>query len=91
MTADVIVTVRVPASLLKAIRERTERDHYSDLSEQIRSIVRKACLKRADPVREGIEEIKERLKEELRERGERERKEELLAAIKELVKGGGGR
>ncbi len=45
MSADAIVTVRMPASLVAALKERLAEDHYADLSEQVRSIVRKGCLR----------------------------------------------
>jgi hypothetical protein len=44
-----VVTVKMPASLAHALRERTREDHYLDLSEQIRSIVRQACLRHSQP------------------------------------------
>lgn len=45
MGADVIVTVRMPASLLVALERQRGQDHYSDLSEQLRSITRKGGLR----------------------------------------------
>ncbi len=52
MGADVIVTVRMPASLLEALRAKMGDDHYGDLSEQVRSITRKGCLRYAQLLRE---------------------------------------
>lgn len=48
MTAEVIVTVRMPSSLLTALKKRTAKDHYSGLSEQLRSIIRKGCTRFED-------------------------------------------
>ena len=63
--ADTVIAVRMPRSLIAELRERTEHDHYSDLSEQVRSIVRRGCLKYTNPVTHEIKELKEQLKTEL--------------------------
>jgi Arc/MetJ-type ribon-helix-helix transcriptional regulator len=39
-----IVSVRMPSSLVRALKKLQAKNHYLDLSEEIRSIVRKKCL-----------------------------------------------
>ncbi len=90
MAAEVLVTIRMPASLVKALKARTGQDHYNDLSEQIRSIVRKGCLSYAGPVPQGLESLKAQLKEELFKEREDERARKLIESIQEII-GGGGR
>jgi Arc/MetJ-type ribon-helix-helix transcriptional regulator len=92
--ADVVVAVRVPRSLVAELRERTERDHYSDLSEQVRSIVRRGCLKYTNPVTHEIKELKEQLKAELLKEQAAGSGQAILQRVKELLesqaKGQGG-
>jgi Arc/MetJ-type ribon-helix-helix transcriptional regulator len=88
--ADVVIAVRVPRTLVAELKERTEQDHFADLSEQLRSIIRRGCLKYTNPVTHEIKELKEQLKEELRKETGELKTEELLAALKDLLAKRGG-
>lgn len=90
MGADVIVTVRMPRTLVKALKERTEKDFYSDFSEQIRSIIRKGCLRYVNPVTGELKELKEQLKEEILLEKEDARAKALIADLKTLLERTGG-
>lgn len=85
---DQVVTVRMPATLIAELKERTERDHYRDLSEQIRSIVRKGCLQYSNPVTHEIKELKAQLKEELLAEHEDVRAKTLLDDLRKLLEKG---
>ena len=63
---EIIVSFRIPASLLKKLRECEEAHDYLDLSELIRSIVRKNWLVSKDPVFYEIQKLRQELKEEIR-------------------------
>jgi Arc/MetJ-type ribon-helix-helix transcriptional regulator len=54
-----VVTVKMPATLVARLRERTHQDHYLDLSEQLRSIVRNGCLKHARPYSDEIARLRD--------------------------------
>lgn len=88
MGAEMIVTVRMPASLLRALKERTQEDHFSDLSEQMRSIIRHGCMRYTNPVTSEIRELKSQLKEELLRASQEERKEAIITELKGLLGGG---
>jgi Arc/MetJ-type ribon-helix-helix transcriptional regulator len=90
MGADVIVTVRMPASLITAMRERIAADHFSDISEQVRSVVRKGCLRFSNPVTHEIKELKEQLKTELLQESDDARTRALLESLKTLLSEHGG-
>ncbi len=87
MSSEVLVTVRMPASLVSALKSRTAAEHYTDFSEQLRSIIRKQSLAYLNPLPRELEQLKEHLKMELLEENERARKEELLASLRELIGG----
>ena len=77
---DVMVSVRRPKSLLSALKELSKKHHYLDLSEMVRSIVRKKWLQNTNPemfelkmLRESIEgEIKKKSIEKVRQEVNRE-------------------
>lgn len=87
---DVVVTIRMPATLVAELKDRTAHDHYADFSEQVRSVVRKGCLKYTNPVTHEIKELKEQLKHELLKERDAEKTEVLLAHLKELLAQHGG-
>ena len=90
MAADVVVTVRMPSSLVKALRERMAKDHYSDLSEQMRSVVRRGCLRFSGPGANEPMDLKGRLREELRREGDEARSKALIEGLKALLSEHGG-
>ncbi len=93
---DSIVTVRMPVTLLTSLRQHTAEDHYSDLSEQVRSIIRKGCLRYTNPLTAEVTELKGQLKEELLKARDEERARDddragkLLADLKQLLQHHGG-
>jgi len=58
---DKIVSVRMPSSLLEEIREVVNRDHYLDVSEAIRSLLRQRYLDEKNPVKSKVTELKHRV------------------------------
>jgi len=42
--ADDIVSIRIPSSLVSELRKTVEKEHFKDLSELIRTVVRKRFL-----------------------------------------------
>ena len=56
--ANSIVSVRIPKSLVGELRGVAERDHFMDLSEAVRSIVRAKWLAMRDPMPLKIEQLR---------------------------------
>ena len=83
--ADAVIAVRVPRTLIVELKERTVRDHYGDLSEQVRSIVRKACLRYNNPVTHELQELKGQLRDELLKANQDLKTHALIASLKELL------
>jgi Arc/MetJ-type ribon-helix-helix transcriptional regulator len=79
MSADKIVTVRLPSTMLRELKSHTQQDHFFDLSEQVRSIIRKGCL------RQSQQQPTESLKKELIQKAKDARAEALLESLKELL------
>ena len=51
---EVLVSVRMPESLFSKLKELAEKEHCLDVSEELRSIIRKEWLKATNPDRDYI-------------------------------------
>lgn len=85
MVADRVVTVRLPGTLLAELKQRTTQDHFVDVSEQVRSIIRKGCLRQSQP-----QMIPERFKKELLREAKDARAEALLEGLRKILDEYGG-
>lgn len=82
--ADRVISVKMPGSLIEALRNLQAEHHYLDLSEQLRSIVREKCLEFTNPY---LKEIK-RVRKDIASEGQVAR-EQILKDIIQMLKGGG--
>ena len=56
---NTIVSVRIPKSLVSELRKVSEKDHFMDLSEAVRSIVRAKWLSAKDPMSLKVEQLRQ--------------------------------
>ncbi len=56
--AERVVSVKMPKSLVRELNRLREQDHYLDLSEQIRSVVRRKSLELTNPYVEGMRTLR---------------------------------
>ena len=61
-----LVSFRIDSALMQELEHAAKEGHYLDLSELMRSIIRKKFLSAKYPVAHELEKIKEELKAELR-------------------------
>jgi Arc/MetJ-type ribon-helix-helix transcriptional regulator len=73
---DTIVSIKMPESLLEELRKAARDRHFMDLSEEIRSIVRRKWLEFNDPEIMRIKRLKDDIESTL------EKKSELMARRK---------
>ncbi|MFH1770565.1 MAG: hypothetical protein ABH828_03335 [archaeon] len=78
---DIVVSVRMPSSLVRELKILADSNHFKDLSEEIRSVVREQCMKYGSPY---IPEI-QKLREELVEKKESDSKQHLIAEMKKIL------
>lgn len=57
--SDQVVSVRMPVSLVEELKELAEKNHYMDVSEELRSVLREKWLSHKDPYKVHLSEIKE--------------------------------
>ena len=58
---DKIVSVRMPVSLVSELRDIAQDNHYLDVSEAIRSMLRRKWLEQREPGKAKLMEIKQSL------------------------------
>jgi Arc/MetJ-type ribon-helix-helix transcriptional regulator len=90
---DTMVSIRMPEALAKELEQQAVEEHFLDLSEFIRSIVRKEWLQRAKPdVASELQSLRKRIETELsaitRERVQKEVAAELRKIQEQLKRGG---
>jgi len=88
---DVLVSVRMPHSLVQRLREAAEHEHYLDTSEAIRSIVRKRWFAATNPELSELTKLREDISTALQKKSEREVTQRVireLDAIKKTIKEG---
>ena len=56
---DQIVSVRMPVSMIDELKELAEKNHFLDVSEEIRSLLREKWLENQDPYKAKLLEIRE--------------------------------
>lgn len=58
---DQIVSVRMPVSLVNELKNISEKNHFLDVSEAIRSIIRERWTEYQDPYSVRLEEIRKKV------------------------------
>ncbi|MBR9699505.1 hypothetical protein GOV09_03565 [Candidatus Woesearchaeota archaeon] len=81
---NAIVSIRVPSSLAKNLKEIVQKDHFLDVSETVRSIVRKRWLEWKDPTTYQVKKLREDIKEVVKEKSKLSKEELLLQELKRI-------
>lgn len=80
---EIMVSVRVPASLLSALKNKAKQDHYLDASELVRSIVRAKCLDFVNPYASEMSKFRKELKKDLLQKSKS--KNDLIKDLKRIT------
>ena len=83
---DVLVSIRMPASLLSKLKEFAEKDHFMDVSEEIRSITRKNWFKFAHPELMVVERLRKDVLNEVKKKSEKEITKRVIKELNEIKK-----
>jgi Arc/MetJ-type ribon-helix-helix transcriptional regulator len=68
-----MISVRMPGSLVEELRKNAKTNHFMDLSEEIRFIIKQNFLKYNDPYEYEIKRFKDDIKKEINEKNEETR------------------
>lgn len=82
---DTVVSVRMPSSLVRELKELAERNHFKDLSEEIRSIVRSKCLNYAKPYQGEIRKLREDISDKFSRKKELQQKQTLVKELSKIL------
>ena len=81
---DIMVSIRLPESLLLELKSLAEREHYMDISEEIRSIVRDKWMHFKQPELTELKKLKEEIKKELKKKKEKIVRLEVIKELEEI-------
>jgi metal-responsive CopG/Arc/MetJ family transcriptional regulator len=83
---DVVVSIRMPSSLVKELKILAQKNHFKDLSEEIRSLVRTKCLQYKNPYASELEKLREDLSTQQEAKRQLEHKQRLIEDITKILK-----
>jgi len=76
----------MPESLLSKLKELAKRDHFMDVSEEIRSITRKNWFKFTHPELIEVKRLRKDILDGLKKRSEREIAKKVIKELNEIKK-----
>jgi Arc/MetJ-type ribon-helix-helix transcriptional regulator len=84
---DVMISVRVPSGLLKELKELTEKNHYMDLSEHVRAVIRAKSMQYVEPYKYELSKIRDQMERKISDNKSMEEKKKLVEDLKTIIKG----
>lgn len=83
---EVLVSVRMPESMLLKLKELAKKDHFMDLSEEIRSITRRKWMEFTNPELVEIQNLKKGILDEVKKKSESEIRKKVIKELNEIKK-----
>jgi hypothetical protein len=83
---DVMISIRVPSGLLKELKELTEKNHYMDLSEHTRAIIRDKSMQYAEPYRYELSKMRNQMENQISANKALDEKKKLVEELKSIIK-----
>ena len=81
-----MISVRIPRSLVEEFREASRKDHFLDLSEAVRSVIRTNWLKHKDPQAYEISKLRKDIVDNVNKKSQQELIEELKKIRDSILK-----
>jgi Arc/MetJ-type ribon-helix-helix transcriptional regulator len=82
---DVMISIRMPKGLVNELKELAVENHYMDLSDEIRQVVKQKCLFEIEPYRHELKKVRENLEKEIITKKTTQDKEKLVAELKKII------
>lgn len=76
-----MISVRLPSSLVEEVKDVSKKDHYLDLSEAVRSIIRNNWLKNKDPISFQLRRMRKEINATINQKNQ----EQLLNELKRIM------
>ena len=61
MVNSSMISIRIPQSLIKELKDVSKKDHFLDLSEAVRSIIRRNWAKQKDPLSYQLKQVRKEI------------------------------
>ncbi len=84
--ANSMISVRIPQALVDELRSISEKDHFLDLSETVRSIIRKNYLMHKDPVSFEIKKLRKEISSNISKKNQEDLVDELRKIRDSIIK-----
>ena len=81
---DVMVSVRMPKSLASELRLLSKTQHFLDLSEEVRSIIRQKWLAHVSPELFELKKLRENIKDEIKRKSTKKVQEEVAKELEKI-------
>lgn len=82
-----LVSVRIPKSLFLELQKHTEKNHFLDVSEQLRSILREKWREARDPQAYQIRKLRKDIAEALKSKSEQKAQKQLIDELERIKEG----
>jgi len=79
-----ICSVRIPESMHRELKESIKKDHYLDLSEAVRGVIRSRWLEYKDPSSFQIKKLRQDIKGIVKEKTKKSKEEHLVAELEKI-------
>lgn len=83
---DVMISIRVPSSLINELKELTEKNHYMDLSEHTRAIIRQKAMQYVEPYKYELSKMRQEMEQNISSGKALEEKKKLVEELKTIIK-----
>ena len=81
MNNSVMASVRIPSSLVKELKTAMKKDHFLDLSEAVRSIIRNKWVEERDPSAYQMKKLRSDITNHIRKKNQ----ESLLFELQDIM------
>jgi hypothetical protein len=85
-TKDVMISIRVPSTLIKELKVLTEKNHFMDQSEHMRAIMREKSMQYVEPYRYELTKMREEMENKISANKAVEEKKKLVEELKFIIK-----
>lgn len=82
---DVIVSVRMPKTMLDELKLLAKKNHFMDVSEEIRSVIREKTAKYATPYAQDVKRVVDDLHQEIKMRNQGDKRERAITELKKIL------
>ena len=82
---DTVLSIRLPSTLVQELKVLAQENHYLDLSEQIRTVIRQKCEQYGEPYKYEVQKMRNQLEQSLSATKETEDKEKIIQELERIM------